>query len=151
MEKATFGAGCFWGVEDKFGKVKGVISTRAGYMGGRLEHPSYEEVCTDKTEHVEVVEVTFDSRIVSYEELLRLFWKIHDPTTRNRQGLDIGTQYKSVIFYHTEKQKEMALKSKKEAQKNFGDKIVTEVKKAKIFYEAEGYHQKYLKKHKGAC
>ena|SRR3989338_856655 len=151
MEKATFGAGCFWGIEDKLGNIKGVKSTRVGYMGGKLKNPSYEEVCTGKTDHIEVVEITFNPKIVSYEKLLETFWKIHNPTTMNRQVFDIGSQYKSIIFYHTEEQKTIAEKSKKEAQKNFKNKIVTEIKKASIFCEAEEYHQKYLKKHKGVC
>ena len=134
MEKATFGAGCFWGIEDKFGNIKGVKSTRVGYMGGKLKNPSYEEVCTGRTGHIEVVEVTFNPKIISYEKLLETFWKIHNPTTKNRQGLDIGIQYKSIIFYHTEKQKAIA-----------------ENKKTSNFYKAEEYHQKYLKKHKGVC
>ncbi len=149
MNKATFGAGCFWGVEAAFQKIKGVIDTTVGYMGGTLENPSYEKVCTNKTGHIEVVQIKYDPSIVSYEELLDIFWKIHDPTQLNRQGPDVGTQYKSVIFYHDEKQKKSAeeSKEKQDRSKKYNKPIVTEITKAKIFYKAEDYHQKYLEKH----
>ena len=147
--KATFGAGCFWHVEDLLNKTKGVKSTAAGYIGGQLTNPTYEEVCTDKTGHAEAVEVEYDPDEISFEELLDVFWSNHNPTTLNRQGPDVGIQYRSAIFYHDEKQKEIAEKSKQELQKSakFGDPIVTEIVPAPTFYKAEEYHQKYFKKH----
>jgi len=145
MEKATFGAGCFWHVEAAFQKVKGVTSTTVGYTGGKLRSPTYEDVCTDKTEHAEVVQITYDPSKVSYEKLLEIFWNIHDPTQLNRQGPDTGTQYRSVIFYHNEQQKKIAEESKKKLK--YKKPIVTEITKAKEFYPAEEYHQKYLEKH----
>jgi peptide-methionine (S)-S-oxide reductase len=149
MQKATFGAGCFWHVEEAFRYLKGVISTTVGYMGGTLKNPTYEDVCTDKTGHAEVIEITYDPRKISYEDLLNVFWNIHDPTTKNRQGPDVGTQYRSVIFYHTLEQKIAAETSKKnlEQSKKYKKKIVTEVTTATIFYPAEEYHQRYLAKH----
>jgi peptide-methionine (S)-S-oxide reductase len=149
MEKATFGAGCFWHVEEAFRNLKGVLSTRVGYMGGTLKDPTYEDVCTDKTGHAEVVEVTFDPKTISYENLLNLFWDIHDPTTKNRQGPDIGTQYRSVIFSHTPEQKTIAEQSKNDLERSgkYKKKIVTEITKASVFYTAEEYHQQYLAKH----
>ncbi|MEM3154949.1 MAG: peptide-methionine (S)-S-oxide reductase MsrA [Candidatus Woesearchaeota archaeon] len=144
--KATFGAGCFWHVEEAFRGIKGVVKTEVGYMGGTMKNPTYEDVCTGKTGHAEVVQIEFDQKIVSYEKLLEVFWTIHDPTQKNRQGPDVGTQYRSAIFYHTENQKEIAEKSLKEAQKKFTKHIVTEIKKAGTFYRAEEYHQKYLMK-----
>lgn len=148
MEKATFGGGCFWGIEETFRKIKGVKKTTVGYMGGKIKNPTYEQVCTDKTGHVEVVQVEFDPKILSYEDLLQIFWNAHNPTTLDRQGPDIGTQYKSVIFYYSEKQKESAMKSKEklEKSKKFKEKIVTAILPAQEFYKAEEYHQKYLKK-----
>ena len=146
MEKATFGAGCFWHVEEKFRKVKGVLKTTVGYMGGKLKNPSYEDVCSDETGHVEVCQVEFDPKIVSYEKLLAKFWKMLDPTQLDRQGLDVGSQYRSVIFYHNEKQKKFAKVSKEREQRNYSDKIVTKIVMAKTFYVAEEHHQKYLKK-----
>ena len=146
MEKATFAAGCFWHVEEVFRKVKGVIDTKVGYTGGRMEKPTYGMVCTDKTGHAEAIEVTFNPKIVSYEELLNVFWKIHDPTQINRQGPDVGTQYRSAIFYRNEKQKKSAEKSKKEQQNDFNNKIATEIASVKDFYKAEEYHQKYMEK-----
>lgn len=148
MEKATFGAGCFWHVEEAFRHVKGVISTSVGYMGGIKQNPTYEDVCSDKTGHVEVVQITFNPERISYETLLTIFWNIHDPTTKNRQGPDVGTQYKSVIFYHSPEQKRIAEKSKKniEESKKYKKKIVTEILKATIYYPAEEYHQQYLAK-----
>jgi len=146
MELATFGAGCFWGVEAKFQKVKGVINTTVGYMGGRLKNPTYEQVCTDKTGHAEVVQITFDKEEISYEKLLEIFWSLHDPTQLNRQGPDIGKQYRSVIFYYNETQKKIAEESKKQIQKKYNRKIVTEITHVSKFYPAEEYHQKYLQK-----
>ena len=150
MEKATFAAGCFWHVEEAFRQLKGVISTTVGYMGGTLLNPTYEDVCTDKTGHAEVVEITFDPQKISYDELLTVFWDIHDPTTKNRQGPDMGTQYRSAIFYHSPEQKNAAEQSKQklERTKKYNKKIVTEITKATIFYAAEEYHQHYLAKHK---
>ena len=149
MEKATFAAGCFWHVEEAFRHLKGVHSTTVGYMGGTLKNPTYEDVCTDKTGHAEVVEVTFDPQIISYDVLLATFWNIHDPTTRNRQGPDVGTQYRSAIFYYNPKQKVAAERSKKNLEHSgkYIKKIVTEITEATIFYPAEEYHQQYLAKH----
>jgi peptide-methionine (S)-S-oxide reductase len=149
MEKATFGAGCFWHVEEAFRHLKGVLSTTVGYTGGTLKNPSYEDVCTDKTGHAEVVEITYDPKIITYEELLNIFWEIHDPTTKNRQGPDVGTQYRSAIFYHTLEQKTAAERSKETLEQSgkYKKKIVTEITKAPIFYPAEEYHQQYLAKH----
>lgn len=154
MEKATFGAGCFWHVEEAFRHLKGVLSTTVGYTGGTLKNPSYEDVCTDKSGHAEVVEITYDPKIITYEELLNGFWEIHDPTTKNRQGPDVGTQYRSAIFYHTIEQKTAAERSKKTLEQSgkHTKKIVTEITKAPIFYPAEEYHQQYLAKHgRAAC
>jgi len=149
MEKATFGAGCFWHVEEAFRHLKGVNSTTVGYTGGTLKNPTYEEVCTDKTGHAEVVEIIYDPAKISYEELLNVFWDIHDPTTKNRQGPDVGTQYRSVIFYHTLGQRTVAETSKKnlDQSKKYKKKIMTEITKATTFYPAEEYHQQYLVKH----
>jgi peptide-methionine (S)-S-oxide reductase len=149
MEKATFGAGCFWHVEEAFQHLKGVLSTTVGYTGGTLKNPTYEDVCTDKTRHAEVVELTYDPKIITYEELLRVFWDIHDPTTKNRQGPDVGTQYRSAIFYHSPEQKTAAELSKKtlELSGKYRKNIVTEITEATTFYPAEGYHQRYLAKH----
>ena len=151
IEKATFGMGCFWGSEYIFNQVSGVISTKVGYTGGNLKNPSYDQVCSDKTGHVEVVQIKFDYKKVDYKKLLEIFWKNHDPTTINKQGPDIGTQYKSAIFYHSDKQKKEAKKSKEEFQKRLNKKIVTEILKAKDFYPAEEYHQKYFEKHGQVC
>jgi peptide-methionine (S)-S-oxide reductase len=146
MEKATFGAGCFWGVEAAFSKVNGVINTACGYTGGRFDNPTYENVCSGTTGHIEVVEIEFDPKIISYEHLLFLFWKIHDPTTINRQGPDIGEQYKSVVFFHNQDQKESAITLKERVQQSMTKKIVTEILPAQKFYLAEEYHQKYFEK-----
>jgi peptide-methionine (S)-S-oxide reductase len=145
---ATFGAGCFWGVEAVFRKVEGVIDTAVGYMGGDLENPTYEQVCTDKTSHVEVVQVKFDPSRVSFKELLEIFWNNHDPTTKNRQGPDIGTQYRSVIFHHNEDQRLNAEEMKKSLNKSekFDRKIVTSIEQALTFWRAEEYHQNYFEK-----
>ena len=147
--KATFGAGCFWHVEDLLHKTKGVKSTAVGYIGGQLPNPTYEEVCTDKTGHAEAVEVDYDPDKISYKELLDVFWENHNPTTLNRQGPDVGIQYRSAIFYHNEKQKEIAENSKKSLEKSgkYDSPIVTEIVPAPTFYKAEEYHQKYFKKH----
>ncbi len=151
-ELATFGAGCFWHVEEEFRKLNGVINTTVGYSGGSTKNPTYQEVCTGKTNHVEVCQIEFNPKIISYEKLLEKFWEIHNPTELNRQGPDVGSQYRSVIFYHNESQKELAEKSKKEQQEGYKKEIVTEITKAKEFYKAEEYHQKYLsKKGLSAC
>lgn len=146
MALATFGAGCFWGVEADFRKLEGVNATTAGYLGGSLENPTYEQVCTDRTGHAEVVQVDYDPDKVSYESLLDLFWNMHDPTQLNRQGPDVGTQYRSAIFFHTPEQEIAALKSKAEAQTKIRRPIVTEITPASTFYPAEDYHQRYLEK-----
>ncbi len=146
IETATFGAGCFWSVEEAFRTVRGVFSTTVGYMGGTLKNPTYEDVCSDETGHIEVVQMLFDASAVSYHDLLSVFWNCHDPTTLNRQGPDVGTQYTSVIFYHSEEQKKEALNSKDAMQKKMTKKIVTEILPAPVFYPAEEYHQKYLMK-----
>jgi len=153
MQKATFGAGCFWGVEAAFRKISGVLSTSAGYMGGTLENPTYKDVCTDKTGHAEVVEVIFDPSLVSYDQLLTRFWEIHDPTTLNRQGPDIGTQYRSVIFCYNAEQESAARASKEYLQKTgrYKRNIVTEITRASTFYRAEEYHQQYLEKQGVIC
>ena len=147
--KATFGAGCFWHVEDLLSKTKGVKSTKVGYIGGQLPNPTYEDVCTDKTGHAEAVEVEYDPDEISYEDLLDVFWNNHNPTTLNRQGPDVGIQYRSAIFYHNDEQKEIAEKSKQTIDKSgqFEKPIVTEIVPTPTFYEAEEYHQKYFKKH----
>eukprot|EP01099_Mayorella_cantabrigiensis_P006387 TRINITY_DN530_c0_g1_i1.p1 TRINITY_DN530_c0_g1~~TRINITY_DN530_c0_g1_i1.p1 ORF type:complete len:164 (+),score=38.54 TRINITY_DN530_c0_g1_i1:112-603(+) len=146
MLKATFAAGCFWSVELVFQREPGVQSTKVGYTGGIKENPTYKEVCTGKTEHAEAVEVEYDPKVVSYERLLEIFWHKHDPTTVNRQGGDIGTQYRSAIFYHNERQRELAEKTKAEQQAQLGKTVVTQIVPAQIFYVAEEYHQKYLEK-----
>jgi peptide-methionine (S)-S-oxide reductase len=148
VQKATFGAGCFWGVEAAFRQLKGVVSTSVGYMGGTLDNPSYEDVCTDRTGHAEVVEVLYNPAQVSYENLLEVFWKIHDPTTLNRQGPDRGTQYRSVIFYHSPEQEAAARASKERLHQSarFRRDIVTQIEPAKKFWKAEEYHQQYYEK-----
>ena len=148
MEKATFGAGCFWGVESALQNIKGIKSTTVGYMGGNLKNPTYGDVCTDKTGHAEVVQILYDPTKISYDQLLNIFWSMHDPTQLNRQGVDIGTQYRSVIFYHNENQKQIAKKSKNKQQKTgkYKKPISSEITPAKEFYPAEEYHQKYLEK-----
>ena len=154
IEQATFGAGCFWGVEETFRKLPGVIETAVGYMGGTTENPTYEQVCTDRTGHAEVMQVTYDSEKISYEKLLEIFWNSHNPTTLNRQGPDVGTQYRSAIFYHTPQQKEIAEKSKEELEKSgkWKSPIVTEITPAQNFWKAQEYHQKYLmKRGEDAC
>jgi len=145
-KKATFGAGCFWGVEAAFRQIGGVTSTRVGYAGGTLEDPTYEDVCSHTTGHAEVVEVTYDDEVVSYDELLDVFWRKHDPTQLNRQGWDIGDQYRSAIFFHDEEQRAAAERSKQNEQPAYRKPIVTQIEPAPTFYEAEDYHQQYLEK-----
>ncbi|MBI2463807.1 peptide-methionine (S)-S-oxide reductase MsrA [Candidatus Peregrinibacteria bacterium] len=149
MEKATFAAGCFWGVEAEFRKIKGVKNVVVGYTGGTCENPTYEQVCTHATGHAEAVEIEFDPEIVSYDELLNVFWNIHNPTTFNRQGPDIGSQYRSAIFYHAPEQERIAKVSKKQLDKSgkFSKSVVTEITAVSKFYRAEEYHQRYLEKH----
>ncbi|MDP8951154.1 MAG: peptide-methionine (S)-S-oxide reductase MsrA [Actinomycetota bacterium] len=147
-EKATFGAGCFWGVEAEFRKVEGVVDAAVGYSGGALENPTYKDVCSGTTGHAEVVEVEYDPSKVSYEELLEVFWENHDPTTPNRQGPDVGTQYRSAIFFHTPEQEAAARASKERAQDRFKNPIVTEITPASEFYRAEEYHQRHFEKNR---
>lgn len=149
-EKATFAAGCFWGIEAEFRKLPGVIDAQVGYTGGHTKNPTYNEVCGGKTGHAEAVEVLFDPKLISYEKLLALFWRIHDPTSYNRQGPDVGSQYRSAIFTHSAHQHEAALKSKA-ALETSGKHIVTEITPVGPFYRAEEYHQRYHEKHGGSC
>lgn len=153
MEKALVGGGCFWCIEAVYNRVIGVQSAISGYAGGARKHPSYEQVCSGATGHAEVVEVTYDAAVLTYEEILDIFWAIHDPTTLNAQGADRGTQYRSVIYYYDEVQKEKAEVSIAEAQKNRSDPIVTKLSPAPEFYPAEGYHQNYYSEHptQGYC
>ena len=148
VEKATFGAGCFWGVEATFRQVPGVMATAVGYAGGNTKNPTYKDVCTDQTGHAEVVEVQFDPAQVSYETLLNIFWENHDPTTKNRQGPDWGSQYRSAIFFHSPDQEKTAKESKERLQSSgkWPRPIVTEIAPAPEFYRAEDYHQQYLEK-----
>ena len=148
METATFGAGCFWGVEETFRQIPGVLDTAVGYLGGHTQNPTYQDVCTDESGHAEVVQVTYDPAKVSYDQLLNTFWESHDPTTLNRQGPDIGTQYRSAIFFHSPEQERVARASKEKMQASgrFRRPIVTEITPASTFYRAEDYHQKYLAK-----
>lgn len=153
-QTATFAAGCFWGVEELFRKLPGVLSTRVGYTGGSKPNPTYEEVCTDTTGHAEAIEITFDPAQISYLDLLGYFFANHNPTTLNRQGPDAGTQYRSAIFYHSDEQKQLAtqIKTSLDTSGEFKDPIVTEILPATSFYPAEEYHQKYLKKRgKDSC
>jgi len=153
-ELATFAAGCFWGVESLFTQVKGVLETTVGYTGGTMINPTYRQVCTGITGHAEAVQIKYDPRVVSYEELLSLFWRMHDPTTLNRQGPDEGTQYRSAIFYHNEEQRNAAERSKEEFDRSgvYLNKATTQIVPASTFYEAEDYHQDYFEKHGGgAC
>ena len=147
-QKATFAAGCFWGVEEVFRNVKGVVNTSVGYIGGKMKNPAYEDVCTDETGHAEAVQVEYNPSKVSYEKLLDVFWENHDPTQMNRQGPDVGTQYRSSIFYHDEEQRKLAMKSKQKLEKSgkYKKPIATEIVPAKEFYKAEEYHQRYLEK-----
>jgi peptide-methionine (S)-S-oxide reductase len=146
MEKATFAAGCFWGVEAAFRQIEGVTDARVGYTGGKLENPTYRDVCTDRTGHAEAIEITFDPAKVSYDALLDKFWTFHDPTTLNRQGPDFGTQYRSAIFFHSPEQEKAARASKERWQSQFEKPIVTQLVPAATFYPAEDYHQRYLEK-----
>ncbi|MEW6512169.1 MAG: peptide-methionine (S)-S-oxide reductase MsrA [Bacteroidota bacterium] len=149
-EKATLGAGCFWCVEAVFERLDGVTSVVAGYAGGAVPNPTYEAVCTGNTGHAEVAQITFDPKKISYEKILRVFWEAHDPTTMNRQGADVGTQYRSVIFYNDERQRAVAERSLKDAQKNVGSPIVTAIEPLKAFYKAENYHQDYYRNNPNA-
>lgn len=151
MEKALFGAGCFWGVEDFFRQVPGVASAVSGYAGGSTENPGYKQVCRGDTNHAEVVEVTFDPAKVSYASLVDYFFKMHNPTTRNRQGPDVGTQYRSVIFTHGAEQARVAQERLQAAQPRFRSPIVTQIEPAPAFWKAEDYHQRYFEKHGGHC
>jgi peptide-methionine (S)-S-oxide reductase len=146
LEKATLGAGCFWGVEATYRRLAGVKETQVGYMGGKLKNPSYKDVCTDSTGHAEVLEVTFDPEVISYQDILEVFWDNHNPTTLNRQGPDVGTQYRSAIFYHSPEQEAEAKASRDAAQARFPKPIVTEITPATDFWRAEEYHQQYLEK-----
>jgi len=146
MATATFAAGCFWQVEAEFRQTPGVLATEVGYAGGITENPTYRDVCTDRTGHAEVVRVEFDPEKISYEKLLDVFWALHDPTTLNRQGPDVGTQYRSAIFVHDAEQKDVAEASRARAQERFSRPIVTEITPAEEFYPAEEYHQRYLEK-----
>lgn len=150
---ATFGAGCFWGVEAAFRQLPGVIEATSGYIGGTLEKPSYQAVCTGNTGHAEAVQVTYDPQKVTYEALLDLFWRMHDPTTLNRQGADVGTQYRSAIFYHTPEQAEAARRSKDQLETSGTLKrpVVTQIEAASTFYPAEEYHQRYFEKNGVSC
>jgi peptide-methionine (S)-S-oxide reductase len=145
-EQATFAAGCFWGVEAEFRQIPGVIATTVGYTGGRGERPTYEQVCSHTTGHAEAVLVEFDPAQVSYEELLDAFWRLHDPTQLNRQGPDVGDQYRSAIFFHSPEQEAAAKASREAAQERFSKPIVTEITEAPEFWPAEDYHQRYLEK-----
>lgn len=145
QEVATFGGGCFWCLEAVFEETRGVLDVVNGYAGGEIQNPTYEQVCSGTTGHAEVVQITFDPTVISYEALLKIFWLIHDPTTLNRQGNDVGTQYRSVIFYHDEQQKERAEASIKAFSTKFLKPIVTEVKLLELFFKAEAYHQNYFK------
>ena len=144
--KATFGAGCFWGVEAAFRQLEGVTGTRVGYTGGHTENPTYENVCSHTTGHAEVVEVTYDDERLSYDDLLAVFWGKHDPTQLNRQGWDVGDQYRSVVFFHDDEQQEAAQRSKAEEQTRHSQPVVTQIEPAQTFFEAEDYHQQYLEK-----
>lgn len=147
-EKAYFGAGCFWGVEAAFRQIKGVLGTAVGYMGGKTAHPTYEEVCSDRTGHVETVEVRYDSERTSYQDLLKVFWENHNPTTPNRQGADVGSQYRSVIFYTSPEQEQEAQRSKADLEQSgqYDEPVVTTIEPAPPFHLGEEYHQQYLEK-----
>jgi peptide-methionine (S)-S-oxide reductase len=145
-KKATFGAGCFWGVEAAFRRTQGVTGTKVGYAGGAVDNPTYEQVCSDTTGHAEVVEVTYDPEQVPYEQLLTIFWLEHDPTQLNRQGPDVGSQYRSVVFVHDDEQRAAAEASREAVQARFTRPVVTQIEDAPPFWEAENYHQQYLEK-----
>ncbi len=148
MERATFGAGCFWGVEAAFRRIEGVVSTAVGFMGGTVANPTYRQVCTDRTGHAEVVQLEYDPARIRYEDLLEVFWQIHDPTQVNRQGPDVGTQYRSVIFFHTPEQEAAARASKERVEKSglYRRPLATQIVPAAEFWRAEEYHQQYLEK-----
>jgi peptide-methionine (S)-S-oxide reductase len=146
-EKATFGGGCFWGIEDAFRQVPGVVDVVVGYTGGHTDNPTYPEVCSHTSGHAEVAEVTFDPELVTYEQLLDLFWRIHDPTQLDRQGPDIGDQYRSAIYFHSPEHEKAALTSRDDAQPEFSRPIVTEITAVPRFWPAEEYHQRYFEKH----
>lgn len=148
IEKATFGAGCFWGIEAAFRKVEGVEEAVSGYAGGQKKDPTYGDVCSGATGHAEVVEVEYDPSKVSYEDLLEVFWKEHDPTTKDRQGMDFGSQYRSAIFFHSPEQEATAHASREKAQERLRKPIVTEITSASEFYRAEDYHQRYFEKNR---
>ena len=145
LATATFGGGCFWGVEESFRQLKGVVATAVGYMGGSLPNPTYEDVCTDLTGHAEVVQVTFDSTVITYRQLLAHFWQVHDPVQINRQGPDVGTQYRSVVFCHTKEQERLATAARDRLAAS-GLRVATQIVPASAFYRAEEYHQRYLQK-----
>ena len=147
MEKATFGSGCFWCTEAVFQDLEGVSGVVSGYAGGHIKNPAYREVCEGRTGHAEVVQITYDPAVVSFDTLLEIFWKTHDPTTLNRQGNDVGTQYRSVVFYHDEEQRKVATEYKEQlnASGAFGDPVITEISPLDTFYPAEAYHQNYYK------
>jgi peptide-methionine (S)-S-oxide reductase len=149
LQEATFAAGCFWHVEDAFMQLKGVVKTEVGYMGGRKENPTYQEVCSKTTGHAEVVHLLFDPQVISYARLVEIFWTMHDPTQLNRQGPDVGSNYRSAIFYHSEEQRAIAQASKDrwDASKTLGRPIATEISPAGVFWRGEEYHQKYFQKH----
>jgi peptide-methionine (S)-S-oxide reductase len=151
LQRATFAAGCFWGIEASFREIEGVVSTSVGYTGGDTVDPTYEQVCSDRTGHAEAVDVWFNPALVSYEDLLNVFWSIHDPTSRNRQGWDFGSQYRSGIFFHDAEQEHRAIASREERQGRTSRPIVTEIVPAPAFYAAEEYHQRYFEKHGGAA
>ena len=146
MKKAIFGLGCFWGPEEKFFKLDGITNTEVGYCGGKIDQTTYEEVCGGETNHAEVVKIEFDEKIISYEELLKKFFEIHDPTTLNRQGLDVGTQYRSENFFFDNEQKKIAEEIKSNLNKKYNGKIATNISKQKNYCKAEEYHQKYIQK-----
>jgi peptide-methionine (S)-S-oxide reductase len=151
LKTATFGAGCFWGVETAFRDIPGVMATEVGYAGGTTQNPRYEEVCSGRTGHAEAVRIRYDPDVVTYQKLLATFWSIHDPTQKNRQGPDIGTNYRSIIFYHDPEQKQAAIQSKEELEQSgrFKRPVVTEIVPATVFWRAEEYHQQYHEKHGG--
>ena len=146
MVKALFGAGCFWGIEEYFRNIDGITDTKVGYSGGKTINPSYEDVCKGDTDHAEVIQINFDENNISFQEIMSHFWKCHDPTQLNRQGPDVGRQYRSVIYYFSKEQKDIAIVSKKQAETSLSKLIVTEISEAKVFYLAEDYHQLYIKK-----
>lgn len=150
LDKATFGGGCFWCIEAIFQRLEGIKSVVSGYAGGTSHNPTYEDVCSGTTGHIEVVQAEYDPNVITYEQLLDIFWQAHDPTSMDRQEGDVGKQYRSVIFYHDDKQKKAAEKSKAQVAKKYGKPIVTEIKPMKKFYKAESYHQNYYNKNKNA-